>query len=57
MMQLLATILFFIVFIQLFVSLSLYLFVTIRNFIKEGEMNGHEHNKVEDSLWHGRLSQ
>ena len=41
-MQALATILFFIVFIQLFVALSLYLVVTIRSFFKEGKKNDQE---------------
>lgn len=35
-MQALATILFFIVFIQLFIALTLYIWVTIYNYVKKG---------------------
>jgi uncharacterized membrane protein (DUF373 family) len=42
MQQLLATILFFIVFIQLFLALSLYLGVTLYAYFKKGQERSHE---------------
>ena len=46
-MTLLASILFFIVFIQLFIALTLYLFITIRNYLRESKQQKPPEEKEE----------